>query len=589
MKNKERSDASQLRQAKGVITRLVRLLETGERRLVAFSLFVRFSLVALDLVGLSLIGVTVSLISGTSIGSDSLTGKAIAFLEAAGIVNVYAIFGLGSVIFFVAKGLLSLALNKGLLAAVARIEATKSTRLFTRVSRGTLDQLQKLGKNDLGIALVDSLDMSVSKLIMSLSVIFGESTLMLAVGIYLAVLNLPLLLAMAAYFVILAFLMQILVAKRTRDTAKRMQVSSAVVNSSIFDLFDNFRQLRSLGKSQLVVDKFAAARKTIADGTATMSMLSVMPRYITEIALMLAFSLLLVQRSIAPNLFDAATLAIFVAGSFRIMASLLPFQGALALLKQISGSSELALHLMREYPTDKPGIASDAASNFSAITLELKDVSFRFQGARRDAVKSCSIKVAAGDYLAVTGRSGSGKSTFADLILGLRQPSEGEVLLNGTPASTFVGRHPGAIGYVPQQCALFEGSIEFNVALDEVRDDTDRARVSYALDAAGLRSWVEELENGSMTIVGGSSRQLSGGQLQRLGIARVLYAQPKVLVLDESTSALDAQTEIEILDTLDRLGSDITIIAIAHRGAVIERAKRAIHFSNGEFVERKIG
>lgn len=589
MKKKVRSNARQLPRPRGVISRLVRLLEPGERRLVALSLFVRLSLVALDLVGLSLIGVTVSLISGTNIGAGSLTGKAIAFLEGVGIVNVYAIFGLGSVIFFVAKGLLSLALNRGLLTAVARIESTKSTRLFTRVSRGGLDRLHGFGKKDLGIALVDSLDMSVSKLIMSLSVIFGESTLMVAVGVYLALLNPPLLLAMAGYFAILGFLMQVLVAKRTRNTAKRMQGASAVVNSAIFDLFDNFRQLKSLGKSQLVVDKFADARRTIAEGTSTMSMLSVMPRYITEIALMLAFSLLLLQRSIAPDLFDAATLAIFVAGSFRIMASLLPFQGALALLKQISGSSELALHLMQTYPTDHPATSSDEISTVSAVTLDFKDVSFRFRGAKRDALKSCSISVSPGDYLAVTGRSGSGKSTFADLILGLRQPSEGEVLLNGIHASTFVETHPGAIGYVPQQCAIFEGSIEFNVALDEVRDDVDRARVYYALEAAGLRSWVEELENGSLTIVGGSERQLSGGQLQRLGIARVLYARPKVLVLDESTSALDAQTEIEILDTLDNLGSDITIIAIAHRGAVIERAKRSIHFANGEFVERKIG
>lgn len=588
MKSNERPAANPIRSSKGVVPRLVRLLEPKERRLVAFSLLVRLSLVALDLVGLSLIGVTVSLISGTNIGTGSLTGKAIALLESAGIVNVYAIFGLGSVVFFVAKGLLSLALNKGLLSAVARIEANKSTRLFARVSKGSLDRLHGFGKNDLGIALVDSLDMSVSKLIMSLSVIFGESTLMMAVGIYLAVLNPTLLFAMAGYFAILGFMMQLLVAKRTRDTAKRMQGASAVVNSSIFDLFDNFRQLKSLGKAQLVVDKFAVARKTIADGTSTMSMLSVMPRYITEIALMLAFSLLLIQRSIAPNLFDAATLAIFVAGSFRIMASLLPFQGALALLKQISGSSELALHLMQAYPTDEP-TSRDFHSPVSSIVVEFKDVSYRFDGARRDAVKSCSISLSAGDYIAVTGRSGSGKSTFADLVLGLRQPSAGEVLLNGESASQFVEAHPGAIGYVPQQCALFEGSIEFNVALEEARDDAGRARVAYALRAAGLSDWVEELENGSKTIVGGSRRQLSGGQLQRLGIARVLYAEPKLLVLDESTSALDAQTENEILDTLDKLGDNITIIAIAHRGAVIERAKRAIHFANGEFVERKIG
>ncbi len=587
MKNRERPEAIQTRKPRGVVSRLVLLLEPNERRLVAFSLFVRLSLVALDLVGLSLIGVTVSLISGTNIGADSLTGKAIAFLEGAGIVNVYAIFGLGSVVFFVAKGLLSLALNRGLLSAVARIEATKSTRLFTRVSRGTLDRLHGFGKNDLGIALVDSLDMSVSKLIMSLSVIFGESTLMVAVGIYLAVLNPTLLFAMAGYFAILGFLMQILVAKRTRDTAKKMQGASVAVNSSIFDLFDNFRQLKSLGKSHLVVEKFAVARKTIAEGTSTMSMLSVMPRYITEIALMLAFSLLLVQRSVAPNLFDAATLAIFIAGSFRIMASLLPFQGALALLKQIAGSSELALHLMREYPTDEPAASSGSRATVPEIVIEFKAVSYRFDGARRDALKSCSIRISPGDYLAVTGRSGSGKSTFADLILGLRQPSDGQVLINGAPSSSFVSSHPGAIGYVPQQCALFEGSIEFNVALEEVRDEASRARVAHALQAAGLSPWVQELDEGSQTIVGGSRRHLSGGQLQRLGIARVLYAEPKVLVLDESTSALDAQTEIEILDTLDRLGKDITIIAIAHRGAVIERAQRAIQFSNGELAERK--
>lgn len=585
MNNNESPNSSNLRKSRGVISRLIRLLEPRERRLVGFSLFVRLCLVALDLVGLSLIGVTVSLISGTSIGPGSITGKAIAYLESLGIVNVYAVFGLGSVMFFVAKGLLSLALNKGLLSAVATIEATKSTRLFTRVSRGNLDRLQGFGKNDLGLALVDSLDMSVSKLIMSLSVIFGESTLMIAVGIYLAVLNPTLLVAMAGYFAILGLLMQVLVAKRTRDTAKEMQVASATVNGSILDLFDNFRQLRSLGRSQLIVDKFAVARKTIAEGTSTMSMLSVMPRYITEIALMLAFSLLLVQRSMAPNLFDAATLAIFVAGSFRVMASLLPFQGALALLKQIAGSSELALDLMQKYPTESVVKGAGAKPLMTHVVVEFKDVRYRFEGGRRDAVKQCSIEVSPGEFLAVTGRSGSGKSTFADLLLGLREPSDGDVLLNGTPASQFVEDHPGVIGYVPQQCALFEGTIEFNVALEEVNDDERIARVADAINAAGLREWVDELEEGSKTTVGGPRRQLSGGQLQRLGIARVLYARPKLLVLDESTSALDAQTELEILDTLSKLGSEITVIAIAHRGAVIQRATRVLNFSKGQLVE----
>jgi len=563
----------------GVLRRLLRLLDKRERNLVGLSLIVRLALVVLDLVGLSLIGVTVSLISGTSIGPNTITGRAIAYVDSFGLFNIYAVFGLASVAFFVAKGLLSLALNKTLLRSVARIESSKSVTLFERISRGSLDQLAGFGKNELGIGLVDSLDMSVSKLIMSLSVIFGESSLMVAIGIYLAIIKLPLFLLMFAYFALLGAIMQFLVAKRTRDTAKNMQQASIQVNRAVFDIYDNFRQLRSLGRSDVVVQRFKKAREKIAFGTSTLSMLSVMPRYITEIALMLAFSLLLVQRSLAPSLFDAATLAIFVAGSFRIMASLLPFQGALALLKQITGSSELALELMEKYPSDPVKSAKVAPPITDSIEVRFDQVSYKYQGAKRDVFSDLTFSSNFGDYLVVTGKSGSGKSTFADLVLGLRRPTSGSISINGVPADEFVEDHPGCIGYVPQQCSIFEGSVAFNIALTEDLGSLDKSALEEAIDSSGLRDWVEELDSGLETEIGGTARQLSGGQVQRIGIARALYGNPRVLVLDESTSALDNQTEIGILDTLDLLRNRMTIIAIAHRGTVIQRANRIVSFS----------
>jgi len=557
-----------------IIRRLFSLLSGSERRAILLSLCVRLALVGLDIVGLSLIGLSVSMVSGTTISKTSITGKFIGWLASTGLENTYAIFAFGSVAFFLMKALLSIRLNTVILNKVAALEAEKSSSLFGKITNADLDTLAGLGKKELFIGLVDSFEMSVSKLIMSFSTAFGEAALLIGIGLYLIFVNWFLLVGLVAYFGILGYLMHKLVARRTREASSEIQKSSIRASEVIFSTVDNYRQLRSLGKFSELTRAFSDARLALSMNTAKMSGLSVMPRYITEIALMLGFGFLILQRSLAGgNAVDASTLGIFIAASFRIIASLLPLQGSLALLKQISGSSRLALELSEKFSNVQSPVEQPPKEDIDIeISVEIRNLSYTYQNGRK-VFSGVNLSIGTSSYTALIGKSGSGKSTLADIILGLRQPSLGSIKVNGIGPREFIEQYPGAIAYVPQRCEIFDDTLSFNVALGKCETPLAKMRVEAALEAAGFADWENEFEDGLNTLLGANRRNLSGGQLQRIGLARALYANPKMLILDESTSALDEGTEESILRTLDEVSKSVAILAIAHRGQVISRAK----------------
>jgi ABC-type multidrug transport system fused ATPase/permease subunit len=179
------------------------------------------------------------------------------------------------------------------------------------------------------------------------------------------------------------------------------------------------------------------------------------------------------------------------------------------------------------------------------------------------------------------GSTGAGKSTLADVILGVVDPDFGSVLISGVDPRTAVGRWPGAVAYVPQTVGLTEGSIRENVALGLPDLAIDDAMVWEALERAHLATFLRDTREGLDTIVGERGVRLSGGQRQRLGIARALYTRPLMLVLDEATSALDAETEQAITETLQALEGDVTTITIAHRLATIRFADEVVFMRHG--------
>jgi len=215
----------------------------------------------------------------------------------------------------------------------------------------------------------------------------------------------------------------------------------------------------------------------------------------------------------------------------------------------------------------------------TAITL--CDVSYRYRGVSRSAVEGLSLIIPKNSSLGVIGPTGSGKSTLVDLLLGLYQPTAGEILIDGqvlTPAR--VPSWQASIGYVPQDIFLIDDTIARNVAFGLPDEKIDLARLREACAMAQILDFIEaELPDGFQTRVGERGIRLSGGQRQRIGLARALYHRPSLLILDEATSALDVATEAKLLEALRSLTGKLTMVVAAHRLSAVENCDQLVNLS----------
>jgi ATP-binding cassette subfamily B protein len=217
---------------------------------------------------------------------------------------------------------------------------------------------------------------------------------------------------------------------------------------------------------------------------------------------------------------------------------------------------------MLEAPVDESLMVRHQPAPF-AESIALDHVSFRYTADGPDVIRKMSLSIEKGSRVAIVGPSGSGKSTLADLLMGLLEPTSGHLLIDGQAVSTLAWQ--ANIAHVPQVIFLADASLAENIALGIPREEVDRDRLEAAANAAQIGSFINSLPYRFETTVGERGIRLSGGQRQRIGIARALYKQAPVLVLDEATSALDDATERAVMETIEGLSRDLTIIMIAHR------------------------
>jgi ABC-type multidrug transport system fused ATPase/permease subunit len=300
-----------------------------------------------------------------------------------------------------------------------------------------------------------------------------------------------------------------------------------------------------------------------------------------------------------------AVLAVILAGRAGGLAAAIPILGALALgaqrllpmLQQIYVSWSVALgnkslladvlHLVR-LPVDEQMVEAHALAPLSfKRDIRLKGVSFAYPSRRAAAVEDVTLEIRRGQRVALVGKTGSGKSTLADLLMGLLEPTSGEIVIDGVRLTRENRRSwQRSIAHVPQAIFLADASIAHNIAMGALTEPLHFERVIEAARKAQLDEFVDSLPEGYDTFVGERGIRLSGGQRQRLGIARAIYKQAPVLVLDEATSALDDATEAAVMRALDQLGTEgRTIIMIAHRMSTISRADVVVRLENGRLVE----
>lgn len=304
--------------------------------------------------------------------------------------------------------------------------------------------------------------------------------------------------------------------------------------------------------------------------------ISGLPRNLIE-PLAFAGTIIWAMSALSAGRLDAVlpTIGVMAMAGYRLLPNLQALYTSLHLITTNRFSvDELAEELdfsSPSYPVQLPkkvGASSALADQRPLFSeaIEFRDVAFTYAGAERPTLQGISLRIEKGQSIGFVGQTGSGKSTLINLLLGLYEPTEGEIVADGKPLGKPVPSNwHTRIGYVPQEIFLIDDTLFRNIALGVPDGEVDRERLNKAIISAQLQEVIEKMPEGLETQVGERGVMLSGGQRQRVGLARALYFDPEMLILDEGTSALDNETEARFMRAVESLQGEITVISIAHR------------------------
>lgn len=345
------------------------------------------------------------------------------------------------------------------------------------------------------------------------------------------------------------------------------------------------KDVKLLGRESDFLEQYRAHNAQSARVGQLQATLQQLPRLWLELLAVIGLAILVIIMLAQKLALEAIlpTLGLFAAAAFRIMPSFNRVLGAVQSLRYGLPVIDI-LHTELKLVT-----TSDAAATHRPVTpfrtaLELSRVTYAYPGAAKPVLKDISLAIQRGESVGFIGPSGAGKSTLVDMILGLLTPDEGEVRVDGKRIQENLRSWQGQIGYVPQAIYLTDDTLRRNVAFGLPNEQIDDAAVQRAIKAAQLGEFVAGQLDGLETLVGERGIRLSGGQRQRIGIARALYHDPAVLVLDEATSSLDTATERSVMQAVRALHGSKTILIVAHRLSTVEHCNQLYRLYEGRAV-----
>lgn len=581
----------------GPIFRSLRLLSPRDSRIYFSLIGARVVTNLLDLVGIAGVGLFGSMLAGGLKNEDRVSFGPLHLSLVDSRIYLWVLVGVVAV--FLGKSVIGVLLLRANGLFLARIESTASNSLASYFFGSDLSRVKRYSESRIHYVVTNSSAMAFGDLLVNFNVLITEASLFIFVFVGFAIADWQTALLVTLYFSMIIGAFQFLIGRRLRNIGKSFEQTSQNLVDYVIDLVRAYRELVVVSKLDNYLDRLASARRLSARTRARMRFYEGSPRFMVESALMLGVLAMVSWQYFRGNLSDGLVItAVFFAGGLRMMGALLPLQNALSWIR-INGpqahEAQVISEELKQTQDSESSLGSgnivedmlvqerDLGASGLALSLEVVDLGFTFPDSDREVLSQVSFRIREGTNVAIIGPSGAGKTTLVDLILGLLSPVTGSISVDGMSPIAYRQNFPGRVAYVPQKPGMVRGSVAQNIALGEDRENISEERVREALESVGM--WEEVLARGGIDApIGSQADAFSGGQLQRLGLARALYQRPGLLVLDEATSALDAKSENEIVRYLETLRGVVTVVVIAHRLSTVQEMDTVLALDNGRVI-----
>jgi ABC-type multidrug transport system fused ATPase/permease subunit len=566
------------------------LLSVGDQKKFIAITIAQIFMGLLDLIGVAAIGLLGAL-SITNVQSDEPGNRVTAVLEAIRLENLTfqtqaIVLGSAAVFLLVGRTILSIFLTRRILFFLSRRGAVISSTLIKRLLSRKLLDVQKRSTQEILYAVTSGVDQITLYVLAPLAVLVSDLSLLTIMAIGLLVVDPYVAIGTFLVFAILGVVLYKIMHVKAELLGKEQSVLSIKSNEKIVEVFASFRESVVRNRRDYYARNIESIRFSMAGVSAERAFMPFVSKYVIETSVIVGALLIgCVQFLLYDTAHAVATLSIFLASGSRIAPAVLRVQQSSVQIRGSLGQALPTLDLNDELGNSTliENVGDQLITDhrdFQPLII-LNNISLTYPGSQTAAISNIDLAIPAGKFVAFVGPSGAGKTTLIDVLLGVLNQDSGEVSISGLSPLNAVSRWPGAISYVPQDVAIISGTYRDNVAMGFPKNAFTDEMVLEALKVAQLEKLVNDLPIGIDTQVGEGGNMISGGQRQRLGIARAMFTQPKLLVLDEATSALDGETEAGISDSIQSLRGDATIIMIAHRLSTIMNADMVVYMEGG--------
>lgn len=577
------------------IGRSVSILSPGDQRKILAVSLLQVCMGALDLIGVLVIGLlgALSVTGVQSSNPDSRLTSVLQFLHISeqAFQTQALILGIIAVVLLIGRTLLSIFFTRRILFFFSRRGANISADLISRLLSQSLLIIQAKTTQEILYSVTRGVELITVQVLATSVVLISDVSLLIIMGIGLFVVDPTTAIGTSLVFTAIGFFLYRLMHVRAGALGKKSSELNVKSNEKIVEVFSSYRESVVRNRRDYYAREIGKLRFNLADTLAEINFMPYISKYVIETSVVLGALLIGSAQFILQDATQAvATLAIFLAAGTRIAPAVLRLQQGSLQIRSCLGMASPTLDLIDELG-NSPLVENvkdsvDITHEGFVSDIQIDSASFSYPEKSHPALTEVTLDIPAGSSVAIVGPSGAGKTTLIDILLGVLVPNEGSVLISGLPPQLAVAKWPGAVSYVPQDVLIAAGTIRENVALGYPSESATDELIMSALRVAHLEHFVGELPQGVDTQVGERGAKVSGGQRQRLGIARAMFTRPHLLVLDEATSSLDGETEANISEAIHALRGSTTVVMIAHRLSTVRNADLVVYLSKGKIVAK---